>query len=246
MSELEPAVRPLGILGGTFDPVHYGHLRLAEEARELLGLAHVRWVPAGRPPLRAQPQTPAAHRVAMVSMAIASNPGFMLDTGEVDAADNANAPSFSYTVTTLERVRAEVGAERPLVLLLGADAFARLESWHRWRDLFALAHIGVATRPGHSHPLDANARVGSGETPMDSPLSTALTTELAKETAVRLGAVSMLAAAPAGRIVPFAIRPLDISATVLRTHIAAGESARYLAPDSVLDYIERHHLYSSH
>jgi nicotinate-nucleotide adenylyltransferase len=239
--------RPLGIFGGTFDPVHYGHLRLAEEARDLLGLSQVCWVPAGQPPLRSQPDTPAAHRVAMVAGAIESNPNFVLDTGEADSKET------SYTVRTLERLRLAHGPERSLVLLLGADAFARLTSWHRWRDLFALAHIGVATRPGHPHPLDADIRVGvTGGNPCgtgidvasgQAALDTQVPAELIKETAARRGTVADLATTPAGRIVPFTIRPLDISATILRVHLTAGESARYLAPDSVLDYIERHHLY---
>ena len=233
--------RPLGIFGGTFDPVHYGHLRLAEEARDLLGLSQVCWVPAGQPPLRSQPDTPAAHRVAMVAAAIEANPNFILDTGEADS------PEASYTVRTLERLRVAHGPERSLVLLLGADAFARLTSWHRWRDLFSLAHIGVATRPGHPHPLDADIRVGvTGGNPCGTggtALDPQVPAELAKETAVRCGTVADIATTPAGRIVPFTIRPLDISATILRAHLTAGESARYLAPDSVLDYIERHHLY---
>ena len=141
----EPA--PLGILGGTFDPVHYGHLRLAEQAREQLGLAEVRWIPAGRPAHRGTPRSAPSHRVEMVRLAIAGNPAFHLD----DAEAQSSAPSYS--VPTLERLRGELGARRPLVLLLGAHAFLGLESWHRWRELFNLAHIAVATRP--RSPLDA-------------------------------------------------------------------------------------------
>ena len=210
---------PLGLFGGTFDPVHFGHLRLAEEAREQLGLGEVVWIPAGQPPLRDAPATPAVDRAAMVSQAIAGHSGFSMDSTEVDSA----APS--YTVLTLERWRDRLGPERSLVLLLGADAFARLESWHRWRELFALAHIAVATRPGHS------LKVGAGDTALD------------RELAVRQSAPEALAQASAGYIVPFAIRPLDISATVIRSELGSGRSARYLAPDAVLDYICRHSLY---
>lgn len=220
MTESGPQ-RPLGVFGGTFDPVHFGHLRLAEEARDKLGLGQVLWLPAGQPPLRAVPQTPPADRVAMVRLAIAANPAFVIDTREADTA----APS--YTVTTLERLRHRHG-ERPLVLLLGADAFARLESWQRWQDVFALAHIGVATRPGH--PL----KVGVGGTALD------------REFSARRGEAADLATAPAGRIVPFAIQALDISATALRGYLAAGASPRYLAPDAVLDYIGQHQLYRPH
>jgi nicotinate-nucleotide adenylyltransferase len=213
----------LGLLGGTFDPLHVAHLRLAVEAREALGLCEVRFVPAGTPPLRAVPQCAARDRLAMVEQALATLPGFSVDPGEVLAA--ADSPAPSYTVATLERQRRQHGPQRPLVLLLGADAFARLESWHRWRELFALAHIGVATRPGHE------MRVGAGNTALDA------------EFAARRGVATDLAGAPAGRIVPFAITALEISATVIRERLARGLSVRYLVPDAVLDYIETHQLY---
>ncbi|MBL8481248.1 MAG: nicotinate (nicotinamide) nucleotide adenylyltransferase, partial [Rhodocyclaceae bacterium] len=133
---------PLGVFGGTFDPVHVGHLRLAEEAAETLQLERVAWIPAGRPPHRGAPATAAAHRLAMVQRAIADNPRFVLDDAEV----RADAPSYS--VLTLARLRAAHGPERPLVLLLGADAWAGLAGWHRWQEIFELAHIAVASRPG--------------------------------------------------------------------------------------------------
>ncbi|HNG82176.1 MAG TPA: nicotinate-nicotinamide nucleotide adenylyltransferase, partial [Burkholderiaceae bacterium] len=114
---------PLGLFGGTFDPIHSGHLRLAEEAREQLGLAAVRLIPAGQPPHRDVPGAPAADRLAMARLAVADNPAFEVDPAEVLAAQP------SYTILTLERVRAEVGPERPLVLLLGVDAFLGLPTW---------------------------------------------------------------------------------------------------------------------
>lgn len=213
---------PLGILGGTFDPVHWGHLRLAEEAREQLALAAVRWIPAGRPAHRSAPQTSAARRLEMVSLAIAGHPGFQLDDAEV----RADAPSYS--VPTLLRLRKELGEERSLVLLLGADAFLGLPGWHRWHELFGLAHIAVATRPGS--PLDAEN----------------LPAALSGEYAVRqCHDPARLKSSPAGLILPFQITPLDISATRLRAMLAAGDSPRYLLPDAVLDYISCHTLYSS-
>ena len=221
MSEAATGVR--GLLGGTFDPLHVAHLRLALEAREALGLAEVCLIPAGTPPLRAVPQCAAVHRLAMVESALAAMPGFSVDAGEVLAA--AGNPAPSYTVATLERQRRQHGGERSLVLLLGADAFARLESWQRWRELFGLAHIAVATRPGH------DLKVGAGTTALDA------------EFAVRRGVAADLAAAPAGRIVPFAITALEISATAIRERLARGLSVRYLVPDAVLDYIESHQIY---
>jgi nicotinate-nucleotide adenylyltransferase len=216
-----PEPRPAGLLGGTFDPVHYGHLRLAEEAREALGLAEVRWMPAGRPPHRPPPRVAAAHRLEMVRRAVADNPAFVVDAAET----RSDAPS--YTVTTLERLRAESGA-RPLVLLMGADAFLGLAAWHRWRELFDLAHLGVATRPGFVL------------TPEAMPV------ELAGACADRLGDdAGALSTGPAGRVVQFAMTPLAISASLLRAQLAAGLSARYLLPDPVREYIETHHLYDT-
>ena len=222
MSEVGAGV--LGLFGGTFDPLHVAHLRLALEAREALGLAGVCLIPAGTPPLRAVPQCAAGHRLAMVECALAGMPGFSVDPGEVLAA--AGNPAPSYTVATLERQRRQHGAQWPLVLLLGADAFARLESWQRWRELFGLVHIAVATRPGHDLK-----EVGARDT------------ALAAEFAARHGVAAYLAGAPAGRIVPFAITALEISATAIRERLARGLSVRYLVPDPVLDYIESHQIY---
>ena len=213
---------PLGLFGGTFDPVHFGHLRLAEEAIGHLGLGGVRWIPAGQPPHRGRPQVTGRQRLEMVLRSTAGNPLFSVDASEVEAA----APS--YTVTTLERLRGELGAEQPLVLLVGADAFAGLPTWHRWRDIFALAHIAVSHRPGF--PVAAAS----------------LPPELAAEfVARRLDDPAGLRLAPAGAIATFTMTQLAISATQLRALFANGKSARYLLPDSVLDYITRNQLYKS-
>lgn len=221
---MSDAVAPaLGIFGGTFDPPHIGHLRLALEAREALGLAEVSFVPAGRPALRDAPSAAAADRLAMVKLALGDLAGFSVDAAEV--LDSAGAPRPSYTVDTLERLRRRHGQRRALVLLLGADAFARLEAWHRWRDLFELAHVAVATRPGSS------PRLGAGDTALDG------------EFVSRQGSGIDLAAAPAGRIVPFAITALDISSSDVRRRLALGLCARHLVPDPVLDYIDSHQLY---
>jgi nicotinate-nucleotide adenylyltransferase len=214
--------KPLGIFGGTFDPLHYGHLRLAEEAADALSLARVRWIPAGQPVLRGAPQASAAQRLEMVRLAIAGNPRFEVDAAEVDAE------RASYTVATLERLRAAsvCGAQRPLVLLLGADAFANLLDWHRWPALFDLAHLAVAHRPGFA--LD----------PAELPpqLAECYRQRLCQDPAA-------LCAAPAGRIAIFAMTPLDISATKIRALLSKHCSARYLLPDAVLAYIHDHHLY---
>jgi nicotinate-nucleotide adenylyltransferase len=212
---------PLGLLGGTFDPIHHGHLRLAIEARQRLGLGAIRLIPAGQPPHRARPGTPAEHRLAMTGLAVCDLPGFEVDDTEV----RSRKPS--YTVATLERLRAELGPDRPLVLILGADAFLGLAGWHRWQALFGLAHIAVATRPGY---VLADALYGG---------------ELAEECPERLSQnPQILQTAPAGAIVPFTIPSLEISATLIRHALGHGDDARFLLPGAVLSYIQEHHLYS--
>ena len=219
----ELARQPLGIFGGTFDPVHYGHLRLAEEAADALRLARVRWIPAGQPVRHEVPQVSAVQRLEMVRLAIADNPRFELDAAEVNAAQT------SYTVPTLERLRQPdaCDAQRPLVLLVGADAFAGLDSWHRWQDLFALAHIAVAYRPGF--PVDAEH------------LSPALADVFRARFCAEPGALNE---APAGRITTFAMTQLDISATKIRTLLSNGRSARFLLPDTLITHIHQHHFYA--
>jgi len=215
---------PLGLLGGTFDPIHLGHLRLAEEAREALGLAAVRLIPAGQPPHRGEPRSSADQRLAMARLASTGNPALEVDDSEVRAA------SKSYTVLTLERLRAELGPARPLVLILGADAFEGLPGWHRWQALFDLAHIAVANRPGYA--------------PHGRRWPATLSPELAAACAGRHSSdPADLATAPAGRIVPFDMTPLAISASLIRDLVRTGHSVRYLLPDSVVDYIAAHHLY---
>lgn len=222
MSSASPNVSEvLGVFGGTFDPVHFGHLRLAEEARQYLGLTRVRWIPAGQPRHRAVPQVTGRHRLDMVRLALSGNPGFELDAAEVESEQ----PSF--TVPTLERLRQELGAERPLVLLLGADAFAGLPTWHRWKELLTLAHIAVSHRPGF---------------PVEVASLPAQLAELYGR--CRLADPGELARQPAGGIVTFAMTQLAISATQIRRLLQNGENARYLLPDAVIDYIARNQLYS--
>jgi nicotinate-nucleotide adenylyltransferase len=135
-------VRPVGVFGGTFDPVHNAHLAMAQAALAALGLARILWVPTGTPPYRAAPVAAAAHRVAMLEIALAGEPRFVIDRREL-------APGASgYTVDTLAALRADLRAGTPLVLLMGADQYAKLETWHRWRDLAGLCRIAVFARPG--------------------------------------------------------------------------------------------------
>lgn len=209
----------VGILGGTFDPVHLAHLALARVACERLGLARVLWIPAGQPPHRAAPHAAPYDRLAMVRAAIAGEPRFVSDGSEVASTE------ASYTVHTLQRLRAQYGPDQPLVLLMGADAFRGLPGWHRWREIFDLAHVAVATRPGF--PLDT----------LDSPLGDVLAARRATSPGFQT---------PAGTIATFELVAGTVSATEVRERIAAGDAAvqlHELLPGPVLDYIYRHNLY---
>ncbi|MSP98890.1 MAG: nicotinate (nicotinamide) nucleotide adenylyltransferase [Betaproteobacteria bacterium] len=139
----DPAThRPIGILGGSFDPVHNAHLALARAALEDLALDRVVWIPGGTPPHRAAPLASPAQRIAMLRLALAGESRFALDAREIAKTTPC------YTVETLEDLRAELGVKANLVLLIGADQHARLDTWHRWQDLFTLARIAVFARPG--------------------------------------------------------------------------------------------------
>lgn len=198
-------MRPYGVFGGMFDPIHYGHLRTALELQEMLGLETVAFVPAGDPPHRATPLADAATRLAMVQAAIEGNSGFTADDRELRRAGP------SYTVLTLEELRAE-RPRQSLVLIMGLDAFAGIGSWHRAEELVGLAHIVVAVRPGAAMP-------GSG-----------LPAELLRRH--RCLDPAQLGQAPAGRVLVNEGTQLVASSSAVRAIVAAGRDPRYLMPEA--------------
>ena len=206
----------LALLGGTFDPVHYGHLRAAWEAAEQLD-AQVCLMPANVPPHRPQPRQSAEQRVQLLELALAGQERLALDTREL----RRDGPS--YTVDTLRELRAEIGAARPLVLLLGTDAFAGLPGWSRWLQLFELAHIGVMTRPGAAPALspELHAQFLARACNLDGDWR----------------------GQGAGRILSLDITDLDISATGIRNLLARGQEPRFLLPETVLARIREQGWY---
>ncbi|MBM3107220.1 nicotinate-nucleotide adenylyltransferase [Pseudomonas sp. P66] len=208
--------RRIGVLGGTFDPVHIGHLRSALEVAEGLALDELRLMPNARPPHRNTPQVSAQDRLAMVRCAVKGVPTLSVDAREL-ARDTP-----SYTIETLELMRAELAATDQLFLLLGWDAFCGLPSWHRWEELLQHCHILVLQRP------DADVE------PPDA-LRNLLAARSVSDPQALVG--------PAGNIAFVWQTPLAVSATQIRQLLASGKSVRFLVPDAVLAYIDAHNLY---
>jgi nicotinate-nucleotide adenylyltransferase len=216
-------MRPIGLLGGSFDPIHIGHLQLARDARDHLSLVEVRLLPAALPWQKGE-ITDAAHRARMVALAIAGEPGLALDLREIERGGP------TYTVDTLHSLRALLGPIQPLVLIIGTDQIERLDTWREWQDLISLAHIAVAQR--------------NAQAPQLNP-----TLQAFWRTHHRSAAA--LTAAPAGALVDLPMTPVDASGTEIRALLRQPSSARADArlarcvPDAVLLYIRRAGLYGA-
>lgn len=205
------------ILGGTFDPIHHAHLRTAIELRELLDIEAVTLVPSHIPPHRDEPGATPEQRLSMLRVAVEGEPGLQVDERELAR----NTPS--YTVDTLAGLRAELGEDVPLAMVVGTDSFASIDRWHQWKRLLILAHIIVVQRPGYDIP--------------ETGVAGRLLAENAETTADTLKQL------PAGRVWPVTLPLLDIAATAIRDHIRKGRSPRYLLPDDVLAVIRESGLY---
>ena len=205
----------IGIFGGTFDPIHYGHLRPALEVQRALTMQQVRFVPCFIPVHREEPGAASGQRLAMLQLAVEDVPGFVVDTRELDR----EGPS--YMVDTLASLRDEFGDES-LVLIMGQDAFAKLDTWYQWQRLNDLAHILVMTRPG-------------GGLPTTGPLVDWLDRRVCNN-------ANLLRSERAGRIWLQEVTQLDISATKIRA-FAKQDGFRFLTPEPVREYIEAHGLY---
>lgn len=209
---------PVGIFGGTFDPIHYGHLRTAFEMLQALRFGDVRFIPCGDPPHRGATFADAELRFRMVDLAIRGQQGFISDNREI----RRDGPS--YTIDTLATLREEF-PQRSLGLILGMDAFLGLPKWHRWSEILDIAHIVVAHRPGWKAP-----DIG----PLGRLLSECGTHR-----------VDDLHEARQGRIHIHAVTQLEISSTEIRDLVAAGRDPRFLMPDAVRNLIEESGVYMS-
>ena len=217
MSEPLTGQAPLGILGGTFNPVHYGHLRSALELVQRLQLAQLRLMPCAVPPHREVPSCSATHRAAMVELAVADEPDLVCDARELQRSGK------SYTIDSLIELRREIDPGQSLCLVMGCDAVRGIDQWHRWQELLDWAHIIVIARPGWQLP-----HTGKVAQWLQSHL---------------VAGAPALRSALAGGIVIEELRPLPISSTEIRQLLARGQSPRYLLPEPVLGYIKMHNLY---
>ncbi len=205
----------LGVYGGTFNPVHYGHLRTAFEVTEFFKLDQLRLIPCRIPAHRQQPAVSAETRFQLLQLAVADLPGWIVDRRELDR------PGPSYMVDTLASLRREFPAET-IVLFMGQDAFNGLENWHCWRQLFDYAHIVVITRPGYPRQVD----------------SVWLQHRLTRTATV-------LRHKPAGLLYFHSVTPLDISSSAIRALIRAGRQPKFLMPDNVIQAIDQQQLYQT-
>jgi nicotinate-nucleotide adenylyltransferase len=214
-------VAAIGLFGGTFDPIHFGHLRLATELAEAFHLERVLFVPAGLPYHRGRgAHATTDQRLTMVKLAIQRDARFDVDDREL------RREGETYTFDTLTQIRAERGPDVPLVFLTGSDAFSKVDTWKRWESLFDLAHFVVAIRAN-----DENWQAkGPGVFP--------------REVWPRITLDPRELSAPAGKVMTYFMTPIAISSTAIRNLAAEGQSIRYLTPDPVVEFIRSHRLYT--
>ena len=209
-------MKPIGVFGGTFDPIHYGHLRSAFEMLQALDFDEVRFMPCGDPPHRGVTYATADLRYRLVRLAIEGQDGFVADDRELQR------DGLSYTVDTLISLREEF-PDRSLGLIVGMDAFLGLPGWHRWDEILGIAHIVVAHRPGWKAP------------------DLGVLGELISDYGTHR--VEDLHTAMAGRVHIHAVTQLEISSTEIRDLVAAGRDPRFLMPDAVRDEILNSEIY---
>ncbi|MDQ7072538.1 MAG: nicotinate-nucleotide adenylyltransferase [Gammaproteobacteria bacterium] len=204
----------IGILGGTFDPIHFGHLRPALDVAEQLGLERIHLIPSARPPHRSEPQASPEQRLTMLQLAVKNNPQFVVDDREL------HREGHSYTVDTLVSLRQDF-PECPLYLMLGTDAFSHIQTWHHWQELLELAHIVVMQRADEPLTMPDEMKAWYQQHQAQESDNNQL----------------------AGKIWPVHVTQLAISATDIREKISNNLNPQYLLPDAVIQLIGMLGLY---
>lgn len=215
-----PSASGIAILGGTFDPIHFGHLRSAVEVREALQVDCIKFIPSHIPPHRDAPRSTAEQRVKMLKLAIDGVEGLEIDGRELAREGK------SYAVDTLRSIREEVGSELSVTTVIGFDSYRLLNEWREWRALLDYAHIAVLERPGYSeHDLSDEVADFSTGRFVDDP--------------------ACLRSRPHGLMCKLRLIQIDISATAIRNVIAAGKSPAFMLPREVISYIYENGLYGA-
>jgi nicotinate-nucleotide adenylyltransferase len=221
---LTPGSKGIGLFGGTFDPVHHGHLRAGEEIRQAFSLSWVEFLPARIPPHKTgQPLTDIRHRVAMLRLAVEGNPYFRVSEVE------ASREGVSYLVDTLKAYREHYPADVSLYFIMGMDSYQEIATWHRYPELFSLSNFVVITRPGYERP----------------EMSGVVSREVASQFSVDEGETDCLEHTGGHRIYFRETTLMDVAASRLRTWIREERSVRYLIPERVWDYVQENGLYAN-
>ncbi|WP_325101203.1 nicotinate-nucleotide adenylyltransferase [Marinomonas transparens] len=207
----------VAIMGGTFDPVHNGHLRTAVEILDRYGFRELKLIPCFQPVHKSAPSVTAKQRLDMVNMAVSGDSRLVVDDSEIKRAGP------SYTIDTLHAIRDDVGVDEPLIMVLGMDSFLSLPTWHNWQDLIQYAHIFVVSRPGWEPDLISELNTFCENYRAASPLE--------------------LQCAPSGLVWLETLTPLGISSSMIRSLCRKQSSIAYLLPEPVQAYIEKNQLY---
>jgi nicotinate-nucleotide adenylyltransferase len=213
---ISEAKRRIGVMGGSFNPVHYGHLRVASDVKQQLELDHMFLMPAAQSPLKAQHSVSARHRVAMLELAIEAFPELELDLREVNRAGR------SFTVDSLSALRREFGREAMLYFVIGDDCLASLNQWRRWRDIVSFANLIIAKRPGPFPPPVDEVAAWLESTQVDCDIAGSM---------------------PSGGVARVDCALLDISSTQLRSGLEGHDTLNQVIPEPVIEYIKHHGLY---
>lgn len=210
---------PLVLFGGTFDPIHFGHLRTALELQEVLNVPQINLVPTGEPVHKSSTGASAAQRFEMVRLAVESDAALLADDCELVSDEPC------YTINTLMKKRAEVGEDLPIVLVMGMDSLLGIKSWSQWQQLTDYSHLLIVARPGYEPEFDSELHCFIDQHKVED--------------------LNLLNSLPSGHLVMHQLTPMNVSATQVRKIIKQGSNPRFLIPDSVWNFIKHERLYGA-